>query len=305
VHLAFACSSSRIWDLLVNFCVRLCVRSCPHDIYQSIFVHYIAKDLQCKVLLLYWSILLLYDLQKACNNRLLSPKLVTLGILSHFYHVNNGNRDSTINSNHVNSHKSHCYSFHPGSFDEDSIKVTSPRCSFKSKRSVFTVTWKRPIRVLIQVRFYEELPIKFVHSFMPISIPLASIVKKDNNGDYTYESKLMSTVETPAVSPGSGSPLVHQTLLHLDHMPMTAHSTTQLPPLPNRNHLHKPDSVTQTSCSIQMDTVGLMDIVSQRHTIVPHATFLPNANKRMQLVPTLKEDPPKTNPMSDGDRRWK
>jgi hypothetical protein len=32
-------------------------------------------------------------------------------------------------------------------------------------------------------------------------------------------------VETPAVSPGSGSPLVNQTLPHLDHMPMTAHST--------------------------------------------------------------------------------
>jgi hypothetical protein len=54
-----------------------------------------------------------------------------------------------------------------------------------------------------------------------------------------------------------------------------------------------------------MDTVGCMDIVSQQHTLVPHATFLPKATKRMQLVLTLKEDPPKTNPTSDGDRQWK
>jgi hypothetical protein len=36
---------------------------------------------------------------------------------------------------------------------------------------------------------------------------------------------LRGCVEIPAVLPGSGSPLVHQTLPHLDHMPMTAHST--------------------------------------------------------------------------------
>jgi hypothetical protein len=54
-----------------------------------------------------------------------------------------------------------------------------------------------------------------------------------------------------------------------------------------------------------MDTVGCMDIMSQWHTIVPHATFLPKATKRMQLVPTLKEDPAKTNPTNDGDRQWK
>jgi hypothetical protein len=33
--------------------------------------------------------------------------------------------------------------------------------------------------------------------------------------------------------------------------------------------------------------------------------FPAKATKRMQLVLTLKEDPPKTNPMNDGDRRWK
>jgi hypothetical protein len=83
--------------------------------------------------------------------------------------------------------------------DEDSIKVTSSsRYSFGSKRSVLTLTQKGP-RVLIQVRFYEELPIEFVNSFMPILIPLASIVKKDDNGYYTYESKWMSTQVLPKV----------------------------------------------------------------------------------------------------------
>jgi hypothetical protein len=36
---------------------------------------------------------------------------------------------------------------------------------------------------------------------------------------------LLGCVETPAVLPSSGSPLVHQTVPHLDHIPMTAHST--------------------------------------------------------------------------------
>jgi hypothetical protein len=140
-----------------------------------------------KVLLLYWSTLLLYDLQKACNNRLLSLKLcwVFTAAFTMSMMVTATPPLMTVMETVTNVTVTPSVQDDVSALNEGSVKATSSGCSFGSKRPVFTLTQKGP-RVPIQVGFYKELPTEFINSFMPVSILLASIMKKGDNGDYTY-----------------------------------------------------------------------------------------------------------------------
>ena len=79
-----------------------------------------------------------------------------------------------------------------------SAKPFDSRRSTMSKEFVYTPKPKGP-RVIVQVGFYEGLPNGFIESFMPVSIPLSSIVTRGTDGEYTYEHKWITTRVLPKV----------------------------------------------------------------------------------------------------------